>query len=459
MIWKNFFRELYSITSRLTSVIIITIVAVMVFVGLNGIDYNGNKIVKNYLEEQNAADYWITGIKFNEDDYNEVKKIEGISEIDKRIALEGNEVDNKEIKLAVYGLSNEYTMNKPYIVQGTLPKNKTEAMISSEFAKEQGLSVGDEYSINIPGYPKELTFEISALIKNSERMYNISKAIPSPDYSKYGFIYVNEETINNILGENIYNQLCIKLDDNADVEYIENEIIEKLNSKIINITEIKDNVNTYNLLDFINGIEPIIKGLPLIFFVIAALLMVSTMSRLIENSRLAIGTLKALGYTDFIIMLYYLLYSVIVVVMGFAIGGFLSINIITKPISDILFKLNDLPPYFIEYDKNALLQAFILTVITTVGTSIIITRNALREKPAQCMRPKAPKKERRLLIERITPIWSKMSFSKKYIIKNTFRNRSRVLTCIIGISACMALILTCFSLKDSINNFTDKIVN
>lgn len=458
MIWKNFFKDLINVTSRLASVIIIAIVAVMVYVGLDGITYNGNLIVNDYFNEQNVADYWVTGKSFDIDDYNGIKDINGIREAEARLSFEAREWENEEVKLALYGISPESNINKPYIVEGRVPENNDEIMISSEFAKEQQLNIGDEYSFKIGASPKEFRFKISALIKNPERLHNINQTIPSPNYSKFGFAYVNEGAISNILGEGKYNQIVITVDEDANNENIKNDIIEKSNNKIVNLIELKENVNANNLQEFLNGIKPITKGLPLIFFVIAALLMISTMSRLIENSRSSIGTLKALGYTDFKILLYYFMYSVIVVFLGFIIGAILSKFLITKPISKILFGLNDLPAYVITYNTVALITAFILTSVSCMGTSLIITRSALRENPAQCMRPKPPKKERRLLIEKINFIWDRIGFNKKYIIKNTFRNKGRVFTCIIGIAACMALILTCLSLKDSINNFTNKVL-
>ncbi|NEU04865.1 ABC transporter permease [Clostridium senegalense] len=458
MIWKNFLKDLIDVTSRLISVIIIIIIAVMVYVGLDGITYNGSLIVDNYFNEQNVADYWITGNGFDENDCRYLKGIDGINEVESRLVFEASENNNENIKLSLYGVDNDSSINKPYIIEGRLPENNEEMMISSEFAKKQGLNLGDEYSIKILGTKNEIKFKISALIKNPERMHNISPIMPSPDYSKYGFAYINKEAISNVLKEGKYNQIVITLDSDADNEKIKNDIIENFDSKIINIVSLEDNVNTNNLQEFINGIKPITKGLPLIFFVIAALLMVSTMSRLIENSRLAIGTLKALGYTDLKILLYYFMYAFIVVVFGFMIGGVLSKIIITKPLFKILFGLNDLPYYIITYNKVALMKAFILTAISCMGTSIIITRKALKENPARCMRPKLPKKERKLLMERIKFIWSRLGFNKKYIIKNTFRNKGRVFTCIVGIAVCMALVLTCLGLKDSINNFTNNII-
>lgn len=459
MLFKNFFKDLINVTSRLTSVIIIAIVAVMVYVGLNGISYNGNLILNNYFKAQNVADFWITGNSFDKTDFDKIKDIPEINSAESRLVFEATDANNALIKLPLYGISSESTINKPYIVDGRAALNKNDMMISSEFAKVQGLKIGDNYAVKVAGSPKELTFKITALIKNPERMYNVSQTIPSPDYSKYGFAYVNEDSLSNILGKDEFNQIVVTLNNNVDKSQVKNKIIEKLNDKIVNLIEIKDNTNANNLLDFINGIKPIIQGLPLIFFAIAALLMVSTMTRLVENSRASIGTLKALGYADFTILLYYFMYSVIVVFFGFVIGGVLSKYIITKPISDILFKLNDLPSYVIHYDFSSLGKAFILITVSCMGTSLIITSNSLREKPAQCMRPKPPKKESRLLIERINFIWTRLGFNKKYIIKNTFRNKWRVFTCVFGIGSCMALILTCLSLKDSINNFTYKISN
>lgn len=457
MIWKNFFKDLSNVTSRLASVIIITVIAVMVFVGLDGITYNGNLIVDKYFNNQNVADYWITGNRFDENDIFYLESIEGVDKVESRVVLEACESENNDIRLALYGVDNESSINKAYIIDGSLPENDDEMMVSSKFAKEQGLKIGEDYSLKISGNENEINFKISGLIKNPERMHNISQTMPSPDYSKYGFAYINKDVASNMLMKGKTNQIVITLYDGVDREKIKNQIIDQFDSRIISIVSLEDNVTTNNLKEFLNGIEPITKGLPLIFFVIAALLMVSTMSRLIESSRVSIGTLKALGYTDFKILIYYFMYAFIVVVFGFIIGAILSKVIITKPLSSILFGLNDLPEYIIVYNKAALVKAFISTAIACMGTSLIITGKALKEKPAQCMRPKLPKKEKRLLIEKATFIWGRLGFNKKYIIKNTFRNKGRVFTCIVGITVCMALVLTCLGLKDSISNFTSSI--
>ena len=206
MIWKNFLKDLIDVTSRLISVIIIIIIAVMVYVGLDGITYNGSLIVDNYFNEQNVADYWITGNGFYENDCRYLKGIDGINEVESRLVFEASENNNENIKLSLYGVDNDSSINKPYIIEGRLPENNEEMMISSEFAKKQGLKLGDEYSIKILVTKNEIKFKISALIKNPERMHNISPLMPSADYSKYGFAYINKEAISNVLGKSKYNQ-------------------------------------------------------------------------------------------------------------------------------------------------------------------------------------------------------------------------------------------------------------
>ena len=184
--------------------------------------------------------------------------------------------------------------------------------------------------------------------------------------------------------------------------------------------------------------------------------MYSTMSRLIENARGTIGTFKALGYDDRTIKLYYLLYSIIVVVFSFILG-ILPSNAFTKFIlRNAMFSKVDLPPHGYYIDWSAWGLAAILGCIFCIGTSYMVLRSSLAENSAQCMRPKPPKKLKAVFFERFK-FWKKLSFSTKYIIRNMFRNKGKMTICIIGVAGCTMLIMTALGAYDSINNAFNSI--
>lgn len=450
MIWKNFFRELAATTSRLVSVIIIAAVAVLMYVALSGLTYNTEKIMGEYFSAQNVADYWITGVGLTKADCRKLEAISGVTAVQPRVAIEAEARENSDITLLLYAVPEEININVPLITEGEDFAAPRDIMVSDLFAQEQGLDIGDEYEMKIGG--NTLKMRVCALVKSPECMYHVNGANPSPDYSVYGFAYIREEAVSQIMGQNVYNQICITAAEGTDDTRLKNQINEMLGTKVVNVLALSDNANAYNLMELIGGIKVIVMVFPMLFFLIAALIMFSTMSRLVENARGAIGTFKALGYSDALILTYYMLYAVLVVIAGYIIGAAPATKFFTTPIIYILFDGIDMPPHRIVTPPDSLIISFMLTAVVCIGTAFYITRRALLESPAQCMRPKPPKKARKILPERIPFIWSRLGFTQKYILRNMFRNKGRMIICIIGIAGCMMLIVTAFAIDDSIQN-------
>ncbi len=456
MIWKNFRREFAGTISRLVSVVIITAVAVMIYVALSGLSYNAINIASNYLEEQNTADYWISGSGFNKSDCNKISALDSVEDVEPRIVLDCEDRFDSDVTLSLYSMPDDVSVNVPYIIEGDFPKNNREIMISDQFAEAHGLSLGDTYEMKITGTSTVIKSTISALIKSPECLHHVNGSTMTPDFSKYGFAYIKEDAVSDLFGKNIYNQICITTDhSNAEIK---KELSDILGIKLVNVLALEDNLNAYSVIDLISGIETIIMVFPVIFFLVAVLIMFSTMSRLIENARGTIGTFKALGYNDRKIMLYYLLYAVFVVVLGYIIGVIPANKLLTTPVLNILVADADLPPYTIVYKPQSLIVAFVIVFTICIGTAFYITAKSLRENPAQCMRPKSPPAAKKILPERIPALWNRLNFTGKYIIRNMIRNKSRMIICIVGIAGCMTLILTAFGINDSISNYLDLMI-
>ena len=454
MFWRNFRRELRYTATRLLSVIIITMVAVMLYVGFASLTHNVNIIAHGYYDEQNVADYWITGQNFNKTDCDKLLKIDGIKEVQPRITMTVENRYNSDITVLLYAIPKDININIPRVLDGKLPVSNDDMMVSKLFAEAQGLHVGDPYQMKIPGTGQFLKMNICALVQDPECMFNADPKTLIPDSSRYGFAYIPEGAVESLYGKNIYNQICITTFASSYENRVKSSINDVLGTKVINIMALKDNLSAYNMLGTSNSIKTIILVFPMIFFAVGALIMFSTMSRLIENARLSIGTFKALGYQDSKIMGYYLMYAIIVVNIGFILG-LLPVKIFTRSIIQILFKAMDLPSYKIVFDMTAILIAYIITCIVCIGTAYIITIRELKETPTQCMRPKAQKEARKNFLERLPAIWNRLGFTQKYIIRNIFRNRMRMVICVIGVASCMTLIMTALGIMDTINSYLD----
>ena len=194
--------------------------------------------------------------------------------------------------------------------------------------------------------------------------------------------------------------------------------------------------------------------LPVFFFLIAALVCMTTMNRMIEEQRTQIGVLKALGYSNSVIMGKYLFYSGSAAGLGCVFGYFVGTYFLPKIIwiaYKMMYDMGDLT-YYMDWKLFAICLLF--SLLCSMGTTWFSCRAELFDVAAVLMRPKAPKTGKRVFLEKIPFIWKHLSFLVKVSIRNVFRYKKRFFMMILGISGCMALLVTGFGVKDSIADIT-----
>ena len=202
-------------------------------------------------------------------------------------------------------------------------------------------------------------------------------------------------------------------------------------------------------------VEDIGKIFPVFFFAVAALICMTTMSRMVAEQRTLIGTLKALGYSDGRITWKYMSYAGSAATLGCIAGFFLGIWVFPYTIwigYQILYSFAPLEFYF-----NPLhgLVCLLASLLCSVGTTWFSCHSELRRMPASLMRPRAPKPGKRIFLERIPAIWNRFSFLWKVSLRNIIRYKKRLVMMLLGISGCTALIVAGFGLHDSISTIVD----
>ncbi|MCM1191880.1 MAG: FtsX-like permease family protein [Butyrivibrio sp.] len=202
-------------------------------------------------------------------------------------------------------------------------------------------------------------------------------------------------------------------------------------------------------------IENISVVFPAFFFLVAALVCVTTMTRMVEEQRTQIGVLKAMGYGKRKICGKYLFYAGSAGLTGSIAGFFMGTALIPMVFwSAYATAYNFADALFYSFDPEVYAFSLVISMLCTAGVTVLCCRNALREVPAAILRPKTPKSGRRILIERFK-IWRRVSFLHKVSLRNVIRYKQRFFLMILGISGCTALLLTGFGIRDSIQNVTE----
>lgn len=228
------------------------------------------------------------------------------------------------------------------------------------------------------------------------------------------------------------------------------EDIKKIEKCKWYIQDRTDNTGYTNIFDAIKTMSNISKMFPVIFYLVSVLISLTTMTRMIEEERIEIGTLKALGYTNTQIIFKYILYSVLACVIGGILGMTVGLYLLPNIVWKLYSMIYNIPKFYCTYRVEIGLLGIIIAFLCIGGATIIVAKKELKEMPSVLMRPKPPKKGKRILLEKMTFIWKRFNFSQKVTARNIFRYKKRAIMTIIGIAGCTGLMLTGFGIKDSV---------
>lgn len=505
-LWKNNFKEIIKTRRRFISILIMAFLGVGFFSGLIATGPDMRDSLDKYANSNNLYDIEIVStLGLTDEDIETINKID---EIENSYGSKTKDtlakIDSKESICKVIEYNNN--VNTPAIIEGRLPENTKECLLDKNYSLENNPS---EY------IGQTVILENEELNSNNEPIFNqkeftIVGIAESPIYisSERGnttigkgsidfFIYTNTEVINLNYYTNIYSKVkgVKELNSYSEkywnlvtpaVEKIEkikaereearyNNLVNEAREKLANIptenlqAEInkiekatwyirdrKDNIGYTNIIDAIKTMTNIAKLFPIIFYLVAVLISLTSMTRMIEEERTEIGTLKALGYTNNQIILKYILYSFLACVIGGFIGMSVGFTIIPNIVWKIYSSIYEIPKFYTEYRLDIGLVGLIISFICIGGATILVAIKELKNMPSILMRPKAPKNGKKILLEKITFIWKKFNFSNKVTARNIFRYKKRAIMTIVGIAGCTGLMVTGFGIKDSVKDIPES---
>lgn len=231
--------------------------------------------------------------------------------------------------------------------------------------------------------------------------------------------------------------------------------LEELNNSTWTVSYQSDLPGHESYGQSLENITAMANVFPVFFFLIAAMMCLATMTRMVEEERMQLGTLKALGYKDNSILSKYYWYAAVACILGSVIGVVIGAVVFPKAINSAYAMMYCLPDVKIYFNWSYILVGTLFSLISTLTATMFACTRALKTQAAELMRPKSPKPGKRVFLERFTGLWNSMSFGSIVTIRNMFRSKRRMVMTILGVAGCTMLILAAFG----INNSVDTIIS
>ena len=443
---KKLLRDMRENAMQFIAMILLCFLGTWVFSGLDGTWRLMDLTVESYFAECNLADFWVNAASLSRQDLERIAHAEGVEAILPRTSLTVDMEDlgdGVEAALEIY--EGGFEINRPYLRAGSLltPGDTKGCLMEEQFAAAHGLSPGDPVTLTIMG--QRLRFVIRGTVLSAE--YTITSKEFTPDPEHYGFILLSHAAVPSLP----YTNVLVKLAPGADPARAEAALEKAVPAALVVSAASHRNISVArSYAEMFRGMTYVF---PVLAFSVAALIVVSTLKRMIDKERLEIGTLKALGYTDRQIRRHYLWYALLPSSVGSLIG--LYVGWYTLP--DVLWDMmvhNSRYPYMLRPPVSAASYGMtFMLVALSVLICLLTLRRSLKEQTAELMRPKPPKSGTRILLERWGALWRRLSFNSKMIVRNLMRNKGRTLILLVGIICCNMLIIATFGLQESITRF------
>ncbi|MCL2099720.1 MAG: ABC transporter permease [Oscillospiraceae bacterium] len=483
---KDILREIKKSPGRFISLVIITALGTASIAGIQATSVSMRGSADSYYKAHSLYDLQLKSTAgFDEDDISALRGIPGAAVVMPAYIYDVFVYSENESRaVRTYSLPKE--LNKIEISEGRLPESSGEAAVERRLLRQGGYNIGDTIHLGLDG---AVDFMLGA---NEAKIVGV---IDSPLYinlhergsTSLGdgrlnfYLYLHEDAYNLEVYTDIYIQMeGSRETGNLTDEYYElleewKELIKETGNKRIQqktdelaglsaayhglISYIepewfyftrKDGISFDSYYQDTLRIEQIGYVFPLVFFLVAVLVSLTTMSRMVEEHRTQIGIYKALGYTPAKSIIKYIFYAAAASISGGLFGVAAGIGIFPRVIFDAYAHLYKMPPLVISVPLNISAAAVISAAGAVLAVTFFTCSDAFFGAPAELMRPKSPPAGKRVVIEKIGFVWNRLGFINKVTARNIFRYKKRFIMTLIGVAGCSALLVTAFGLRDSI---------
>lgn len=453
ILFKKLLRDIKQSAGQFIAFVLVIAMGAFFYAGLVTLSNNLGAYSKAYFKEHNLSDLNVYYNQISKRDVAGLSKIQGINLIEGRYTFHATQVfEDTKATLQIHSIPANNRINTPVIMEGRIPSGEDEILLDSHYAKEHQLRVGDQMRVMVNG--ENTSFTISGLGENVE----YAKKNETQDHRSFGAAYVAESAIPRVAGGFFYNEILIDAEEDGDMDQLGQAVKEQSETlSYVNQMSKERSFNYSELQQTIYNNKMMSRVIPLVLFIIEAIILFLTMSRIMDSQRSQIGIMKALGIKNRSIMLHYMGYPVLVGIIGSILGCVIAANVFVPFVRASNAKAYSLPDIAFSLSYVSVIPPILISSLFGILACYLSGAAILRERAAQAMRPKPPKKIKKLLIERMPGIWSRISYSNKLILRNIFLNKHKALASSVGVVVSTVLLITAFGTQTSLQKVAAQI--
>lgn len=509
MLFRKMLREFKSNFGLFFSIFLLSALAIAMFCTMEGHVLSQNAAREKYHEECNLSDLWMYGEGFTQDELDEIRALDFVEAAQLRMSVTGTTPEFAGVQVDMF-LERENVVNTPYLVKGEEfnPEDTEGIWLANAFAVRRNLDVGDDFTIEYNGVT--FTKKIKGLVESTEYEYrqadgdadvyleNIAivfmsyDAFPIRDYVTHliesekitarkiadntkildekleqlktaGFT-VDDITRDMLLeiAENMsdeklaklmpYTQMIIRTKDGGALAH-EDEVAKAIDYDYSAIIDRKSIQGIVRLDSELEQHQAFAYVFVVIFVGIAVLVIATSMGRIVEKQRTQIGTMNALGMKRWKIVLHYISYSLLVSMLGVVVGLIFGVGLGAPAMMSMFEQYYIVPGLHSVFHPLYIIIS--LAIIAVCSLSCFLScRKVLGIKPAEALRPAAPKQGKKCIFEKL-PFWEKLSFNTQYNLRDISRAKLRAFMGIVGTAVGMLLMLYGVGCNQLVDIMTD----
>lgn len=452
MLFRKMLRDYKANFGAFFSVFLLAALAMALFCTFEGHVLSQKVARENYHKECNLSDVWMYGEGFSDDELDTVRNLDFVKDAQLRMSVTGSAPDCDGAQVDIY-LERENLVDTPYYISGEPfdPTDTDGIWLANAFARLRNIKVGDDFTIEYNGIT--FTREVKGLVESAEYefreadgdadvyleniaiVYMSYDAFPIRDYINHMVDKISDEKLAKIMP---YTQMIIVTTDGGGLAH-EEALAESIDHDYSAIVDRKSIPGLARLDSELEQHQSFSYLFVIIFVGIAILVIATSMGRMVEQQRTQIGTMNALGLKRHKILLHYISFSLVVSVVGVVLGLLVGTLWGSPAVIGMFANWYIVPGLHSVFHPMYLIIAAGIVAVCVLA-SYISCRKLLRIKPAEALRPAAPKKGKKCIFERL-PFWKKLSFTSQYNLRDISRAKLRSFMCVIGTAVGMLLMI------------------